>query len=93
MPNRHSGDFASVDEDRSFILTERQLVIEKKKSELLRLNRKMESLTRYYRQVGNCVPNNVFDVDYRALELENVSSNQSLVQSAEEHKIIKYCIV
>ncbi len=35
-------------------------------------------------KVGNCVPNSVFNVDYRALELENLRSNKSLVQIAEE---------
>ncbi len=35
-------------------------------------------------KVGNCVPNSIFNVDYRALEMENLRSNKSLVQRVEE---------
>ncbi len=61
-------------------------MIEKKKNELLRLKREYDSLVidNVSVKVGNCVPNNVFNVDYRALEQENLRSNKSLVQRADE---------
>ncbi len=85
VPNRHSGDLIEGDEEELHSI-ERHLVIEKKKNELLRLKRKYDSLAidNVSVRIANCVPNNVFDIDYGALELENLQSNKSLVQRATE---------
>ncbi len=86
VPNRHSGVLIEGDEEEEIQSIERHLVIEKKKNELLRLKRENDSLVidNVGVKVGNCVPNSVFNIDYRSLELENLRSNKSLVQRAEE---------